>query len=63
MNIRVSLDERTKTQGDILCEQVRIIDLMERSYRVIESVPQDILQEVYKVINALIIPSVGINLS
>jgi len=58
MNIRVSLDQRTKTQGDILCEQVRIIDLMERPHRVIESVPQDILQEVYKVINALIIPSV-----
>ena len=58
MNIRVPLDERTATQGDILCEQVRIIDLMERSHRVIESAPQDILQEVYKVVNALIIPSV-----
>jgi len=58
MNIRVPLDERTTTQGDILCEQIRIIDLMERSYRVIESAPQDILQEVYKVINALITPAV-----
>jgi len=58
MNIRVPLDGRTKTQGDVLCEQVRIIDLMERSYCVIESAPQDILQEVYKVVNALIIPSV-----
>ena len=57
MHIRVPLDGRTKTQGDILCEQVRIVDLMERPYRVIESAPQDILQEVYKVINALIIPS------
>jgi mRNA interferase MazF len=58
MNIRVPLNDRTKTQGDILCEQVRIIDLMERPHRVIESAPQDILQEVYKVINALIMPSV-----
>ena len=58
MNIRVRLDERTKTQGDILCEQIRIIDLTERPHRVIESAPQDILQEVYKVINALIMPSV-----
>ena len=57
MNIRVPLDERTKTQGDILCEQVRIIDLMERPHSIIESAPQDILQEVYKVINALILPS------
>jgi mRNA interferase MazF len=58
MNIRVPLDKRTETQGDILCEQVRIIDLMERPYRVLESAPQDILQQVYKVVNALIMPSV-----
>jgi len=58
LNIRVPLDDRTKTQGDILCEQVRIIDLTERPYRVIESAPQNILHEVYKVINALITPSV-----
>ena len=56
LNIRVKLDHRTKTQGDILCEQVRIIDLQERSYRAIEEAPQDILQEVYKVINTLISP-------
>ena len=59
MNIRIPLDERTITQGDILCEQVRIIDLTERPHRIIESVPQNILQEVYKVINALIIPTNG----
>jgi hypothetical protein len=58
MNIRVPLDERTKTQGDKLCEQVRILDLTERPHRVIESAPQDILQEVYKVVNVLIMPSV-----
>jgi mRNA-degrading endonuclease toxin of MazEF toxin-antitoxin module len=57
MNIRVRLDERTKTQGDILCEQVRIIDLRERPYRVIESAPKDKLAEVYKVVNALIVPT------
>jgi len=57
LNIRVRLDERTTTQGDVLCEQVRIIDLQERSYRVIESVPTDILQQVYKVVNAIIQPA------
>jgi mRNA-degrading endonuclease toxin of MazEF toxin-antitoxin module len=56
MNIRVPLDERTKTQGDILCEQVRIIDLTERPHRVIESAPLDILQKVYKAVNVLIMP-------
>lgn len=57
MNIRVNLDARTQTQGDILCEQVRIIDLRERPYRIIETIPDDKLQEVYNVINALILPS------
>ena len=57
MNIRVRLDERTKTQGDILCEQIRIIDLLKRNYSIMESVPIDILQSVYKVINALIQPT------
>jgi len=56
LNIRVKLDERTKTQGDVLCEQVRIIDLKERPHRVIESLPSDKFQEVYAVVNALIIP-------
>ena len=57
LNIRVRLDERTKTQGDILCEQVRIIDLCERPHYVIESVPADVFQSVYNVINAIIRPS------
>jgi len=56
LKIRVTLDERTITQGDILCEQARIIDLQERFYRVIEAAPSDILQEVYKVVNAIIQP-------
>ena len=48
-----------KTRGDILCEQIRIIDLTERPHHVIESAPRDILQEVYKVVNALIMPAVS----
>jgi len=58
LNLRVPLDKRTKTQGDILCEQVRLIDLRERSYKVIESAPADILHKVYTVVNALIVPTV-----
>jgi len=56
LNVRVPLDNRTQTQGDILCEQIRIIDLQERDYQVIEVVPSDVLQKVYQIINALIIP-------
>jgi mRNA-degrading endonuclease toxin of MazEF toxin-antitoxin module len=57
INVRVKLDETTKTQGDILCEQVRFIDLLERKYKVIENVSATKLAEVYKIINALIKPS------
>ena len=57
MNIRVPLDGRTATRGDVLCEQIRIIDLRERPHRVIEAVSQDILLKVYNVVNALIVPS------
>ena len=58
LNIRVRLDDRTITQGDILCEQIRIIDLQERVYRVVETAPNDIVWEVYKVVNNLIIPDI-----
>jgi len=54
MKIRVPLDDRTNTQGDILCEQVRIIDLLKRQHYVVEQIPQDKLREVCNVINALI---------
>lgn len=54
MRVRVPLDERTKTQGDILCEQVLIIDLLEREHAVVEHIPPDKQREVYDVLNALI---------
>ncbi|GHV42299.1 mRNA interferase PemK [Synergistales bacterium] len=54
MKVRVPLDSRTKTQGDILCEQVRIIDLLKRAYTIVEQIPKDKLREVYNVVNALI---------
>ena len=54
MKVRVPLDDRTKTQGDILCEQVRIIDLLKREHYVMEQIPKDKLREVYNIVNALI---------
>lgn len=54
MKVRVPLDDRTLTQGDILCEQVRSIDLQARKHSVVEHIPKDKLQEVYNVVSALI---------
>ncbi len=44
--LHVQLDDRTVTTGNILCEQVRAIDLRHRKYKVIEKLPKDILLQV-----------------
>ena len=48
--IHVKLDERTKTSGVILCDQVKILDLKERNAGFIESVPDDIIFEVADIV-------------
>jgi mRNA interferase MazF len=47
----VKLDERTKTTGVILSDQVRTLDINARNYEFIESVPVDILLEVVDLIS------------
>ncbi|MCL1806838.1 MAG: type II toxin-antitoxin system PemK/MazF family toxin [Oscillospiraceae bacterium] len=44
--LHVALDERTKTTGEILCEQVKAVDLTARQHTLIEHLPDDILQRV-----------------
>ena len=39
----ISLDDRTKTTGVILCDQARILDIKARNYEFIERIPYDIL--------------------
>ena len=56
LNMRVKLDDSTKTQGDIICEQVRIIDLHARNFKIIESIPKEIYNKVYSIINTIIMP-------
>ena len=43
--LRVALDSRTATQGFIICDQVRTIDLAARNPQYIESIPEDLLEE------------------
>lgn len=50
--LHVPLDERTKTTGCILCEHIRALDIEARTYRVIEQLPDDILQQVINIIFA-----------
>lgn len=44
--MHVKLDERTKTTGEILCEHVKSLDLGARGAAYVETLPDDLLQEV-----------------
>jgi len=41
--LEIELDNRTKTQGVILCFQARTVDLTARNAQVVEQIPEDIL--------------------
>ncbi|MDR1069078.1 MAG: type II toxin-antitoxin system PemK/MazF family toxin [Clostridiales Family XIII bacterium] len=49
-----SLDNRTQTQGVILCDQTRIVDVDARNAVYIERLPDDILDEVIDIIYGMI---------
>ncbi len=42
--LEILLDTRTKTQGCILCFQLRTLDLQARNAKYLESLPQDLLE-------------------
>ena len=44
--LHVGLDNRTTTTGEVLCEQVKAIDLNARRFSLIEHLPEDILERV-----------------
>ena len=44
--LHVKLDKRTKTTGEILCEQVRAVDIKARQFTLIEHLPDDMLERV-----------------
>lgn len=50
--LHIPLDERTETTGVILCEHIKALDLNARGYRVVESIPDDILSKVIDVVFA-----------
>ena len=44
--LHIPLDTRTKTNGVIMCEQVKALDLNARRTGFLESLPEDLLREV-----------------
>jgi len=54
LRFRVLLDNRTQTQGDVICEQVRVIDLLARRCKVVERLPKDLLKQVLEAVSVII---------
>ena len=48
--LHVKLDERTKTTGVIMCEQVKALDIQARNVSFYEKAPEDILEEVVDIL-------------
>ena len=52
----IELDDRTKTQGAVIAEQVRTIDLLVRNCHFVESLPKDLLENVLDAVSVIIAP-------
>lgn len=50
--LHVELDERTKTTGVVMCEQVKALDVHARNVSFFEKAPRDIVEEVVDIIVA-----------
>jgi len=50
----IQLDQRTKTDGVILCDQARMLDLESRKAEFEEKVPSDILADVVDLVTGMI---------
>jgi mRNA interferase MazF len=51
--LHVRLDERTTTRGEMMCEQLKTIDTKARTLTRIESVPNDLLDQVLTIVRLL----------
>jgi len=54
LRLRVLLDERTEIQGDVICEQIRTIDLLARKCKVVEEIPKDLLKKILDAVSVLV---------
>lgn len=51
--LHVELDSRTKTYGQIMCEQVKSMDTKVRNIKTVEKLPPDLLDKTLKIIRLL----------
>lgn len=48
--LHIPLDERTETTGVILCEHIKALDIETRQYKIVEALPQDLLQQMVDIV-------------
>lgn len=48
--LHIPLDNRTTTTGVVLCEHIKALDINARNYKVIERIPDDLLDEIIAVV-------------
>ena len=54
LRLHVALDNRTQVQGNIICEQVRTIDLLTSKCKLVERLPKDLFEKVMDAVSAII---------
>ncbi|MDR2590946.1 MAG: type II toxin-antitoxin system PemK/MazF family toxin [Oscillospiraceae bacterium] len=54
--LNVLLDDRTQTQGAVLCAHSRSVDLGNRSYKRIEELPKDKISEILNTMIGILTP-------
>ena len=51
--LHIKLNEKTKTTGVILCDQIKTMDIKVRNFKFLESIPEDILDNVLDIVFSL----------
>jgi mRNA interferase MazF len=54
MPLHVPLDDRTKTTGVIMCDQVKALDMQSRNATFVENAPEDLIAEAVDIVIAMI---------
>ena len=52
--LHICLPDGMKTDGKVLCEHIRAMDIAERGYKYVESVPSDFMKEISDVLKACV---------
>ena len=51
--LHVKLNDKTKTTGVVLCDQIKTMDIKVRNFKILENIPEDILENVLDIVFSL----------